>query len=542
MKSYVSRFPSGWSAAIAVALLTCAYRLLALRNLPNDHYMHLLWADELLSGHLPGRDFVDPGMPLTYTLSAAVQAVVPTPFADAVLWTAVLALATACVAFVTARLTASTLVGIIAGLLTIALEPRLYSVPKILVPAVGLVLVHRYAASPDRGRLALLAIWTAVAGLLRHDLGAFMALGALAALVVVHVNELADAGTRHRGLCGLVGSWPSFPTPCYVQLTEGIVEHIRMGTELSAVEAPQVLRGLPDFSWIGKGAASWTREDDAAALYAAARILPLVGLVVLLWYRRVAPRPVAATAGCALVMLAAYGGFILRHPIEARVPDTAALLAVVLGWLYLPHGRPERLSLVSRLGGGALLVAALAAAAHMTNVSERVDDAQMLRGAGRMWARLRSAHEEGLVWPWRKFWPQGEMPPAIEYLNRCTRPTDRVLITWFAPDYQYFGRRPLAGGLGVFYPGRAFMSADDQERVLMRLGQSRVPIVLVNMGRDSIDGYPIIAAYLQRRYRKVGQFTDYDDSVVSILADTSLTTTSTYGPDKWPCGFENRAD
>jgi hypothetical protein len=522
--------------AVVIGILTFAYRLLALRNLPNDHYMHLLWADELLSGHLPGRDFVDPGMPLTYALSAAVQAVVPTPFADAVLWTAVLALATACVVLVTARLTASALVGTVAGLLAIALEPRLYSVPKILVPAVGLVLIHRYAVAPGGGRLAMLAMWTAAAGLLRHDLGAFMALGALAGLLVVH---MAEGRALVRAL-GIYTGWLAvavLPYAGYVQLTEGIVEHIRMGTELSAVEAPQVLSGLPDLSWIGKGAASWTRQDDAAALYAAARFLPLVGLLVLLWYRRVAPKPVTATAACALVMLAAYGGFILRHPIEARVPDTAALLAVVLGWLCLPHGLTGRLSLASRLGGGALLVAALAAAAHMTNVSERVDDAQMLRGAGRMWGRLRSAHEDGSVWPWRKFWPQGELPPAIEYIDRCTRPTDRVLITWFAPDYQYFGRRPLAGGLGVFYPGRAFLSETDQERVLMRLGQARVPIVLVNKGRDRVDGYPLIAAYLERRYRAIGQFKDYDDSVVSILADTTLTASSAYGPDNWPCGF-----
>src|SRR5215510_11223244 len=104
-------------AALALGILTFAYRLLSLRNLPNDHYMHLQWADELLSGHLPGRDFVDPGMPLTYALSAAVQALVPTPFADAVLWTAVLAVSTGCVSLIVTRLTSSTLAGVAAGLL-----------------------------------------------------------------------------------------------------------------------------------------------------------------------------------------------------------------------------------------------------------------------------------------------------------------------------------------------------------------------------------------------------------------------------------------
>src|SRR5262245_59728290 len=156
--------------------------------------MHLQWADELLSGHLPGRDFVDPGMPLTYALSAAVQAMVPTPFADAVLWTAVLAASTALVCLVTARLTSSTLAAIGAGLLTIALDPRVYSVPKIAVPAVGLLLVIRDATAPRRGRLAALALWTAAAALLRLDLGAFMAVGVLAALVCAHVGNWRALG------------------------------------------------------------------------------------------------------------------------------------------------------------------------------------------------------------------------------------------------------------------------------------------------------------------------------------------------------------
>ena len=322
-----------------------------------------------------------------------------------------------------------------------------------------------------------------------------------------------------------------------MQITEGVLEHVRMGTELSVGESSLVVRGFPDWGWVNKSWSSWTRDDDAAALYTLARLLPLVALVVLVSCRRLIARPAAATIVAASVMLAAYGGFILRHPIEARVPDAAALLAIMLGWLYLPHARTERRSPLSRVGGGALLVAAVAAAAQMTNVRERIDDAQLLRGTDRMWARLRSAHEDGSVWPWRKFWPQGELPPVIEYLTLCTQPTDRVLVTWFGPDYQYFSRRGLAGGLGVFYPGRAFTSMADQQRVLTRLAEARVPIVLVNKGRDSIDGYPLIAAHLADRYRAVGEFEDYDGSAVSILADTTLTATRDYGPDKWPCGF-----
>ena len=61
-----------WSIAAAIFVLAFGFRLINVRDLPNDHYMHLAWAQQLLFGEMPGRDFVDPGMPLTYALSALV--------------------------------------------------------------------------------------------------------------------------------------------------------------------------------------------------------------------------------------------------------------------------------------------------------------------------------------------------------------------------------------------------------------------------------------------------------------------------------------
>jgi hypothetical protein len=54
-----------WHIAAAIGVLAFGFRLINVRDLPNDHYMHLAWAQQLLFGELPGRDFVDPGMPLT---------------------------------------------------------------------------------------------------------------------------------------------------------------------------------------------------------------------------------------------------------------------------------------------------------------------------------------------------------------------------------------------------------------------------------------------------------------------------------------------
>src|SRR5688572_22475082 len=172
--------PGGDRRVLAAALLAgsgaFAFRILALRGLPNDHYMHLAWAQQVLFSDLPGRDFVDPGMPLLYILSALVQLVWAGPFAEALLTAGMLAIAASTTLLLVARVT-TLWIGIAAALFQVALVPRLYSYPKILVPAVALLLFHRYATSPGLSRLLQLSAWTGFAILLRRDLGLIAALG-----------------------------------------------------------------------------------------------------------------------------------------------------------------------------------------------------------------------------------------------------------------------------------------------------------------------------------------------------------------------------
>src|SRR5678815_5571583 len=172
--------------AAALGGLAFGFRLVTLSGLSNDHYMHLAWAQQLLFGELPGRDFVDPGMPLMYTLSAIVQYVWPGPFSEGVLTCALLAVAASATLLVVTELTGSIAFGVAATLVEIAMEPRLYSYPKILVPAVALLLIQHYLRHPSRLRLAWLAAWTGIAVLFRHDLGVYASAGIGAALLVEH--------------------------------------------------------------------------------------------------------------------------------------------------------------------------------------------------------------------------------------------------------------------------------------------------------------------------------------------------------------------
>ena len=60
-------------AAIGVALLAATWRFLTFTGFNNDHYIYLAGAQQMVLGEWPIRDFVDPGWPLMYGVSAAAR-------------------------------------------------------------------------------------------------------------------------------------------------------------------------------------------------------------------------------------------------------------------------------------------------------------------------------------------------------------------------------------------------------------------------------------------------------------------------------------
>ena len=72
-------------AAVGAGVVTALVRLAAFNGFENDHFMHVAWAQQLELGALPGRDFVEPGMPLAIVLSAIAQLVWPGFLSEAVL-------------------------------------------------------------------------------------------------------------------------------------------------------------------------------------------------------------------------------------------------------------------------------------------------------------------------------------------------------------------------------------------------------------------------------------------------------------------------
>src|SRR5690242_16310633 len=87
--------PCVLTAGAAVVFVTVwAFRWLSTGAIENDHFVALARAHQILHGDWPVRDFVDPGQPLTYLLSASAAWLLgPTLRTDVIIAITLLALA-----------------------------------------------------------------------------------------------------------------------------------------------------------------------------------------------------------------------------------------------------------------------------------------------------------------------------------------------------------------------------------------------------------------------------------------------------------------
>lgn len=547
------RLPPVHRGAVAAALGLAAFgfRFLTTRSLTNDQYMHLAWAQQLLLGDLPGRDFVEPGMPLQVLLSAAAQYASPGPFSESVLSCLMLAVAAAVVYLVTLRLTGSPTAAIGASLVTIALQPRLYGYPKVLVPAVAALTFQRYVDEPSRQRLAVIGTWIAAAFLFRHDLGLYVGVALIVVLVVLHGRE-PRRSVRAVAECLTVTALVLLPYAGFIAWNEGMAEHVRSAIEFTKGEAHQLRYRWPRFPAITAGQLqSWSSVDSAAFLYYLAYFLVAVTPLILIVRRAEQQRARTAVVVAVTAMLGLYLLVVLRHPVDRRIQDLAGVLPVAGAWAMAEGVRAMGTSR-SRRGVGTRVAAlgiamALAVTAAGATVSvwvlgkmgEQLRETRAQDGWRKMREVATGIMRDGTEWPWERFWPNaGSPPPVIAYVRECTDSANRLFLTWSAPEYYHFTRRPFAGGQALFI-ARGFNTSRDEDLMLRRLGRERVDVVLINetRRREFSSIYPRVDEWLRTHYTVVGRFQIYDDSEISLSVRSGVSSVRSYGAAGWPCEF-----
>ena len=131
---------------------------------------------------------------------------------------------------------------------------------------------------------------------------------------------------------------------------------------------------------------------------------------------------------------------------------------------------------------------------------------------------------------------QRELKELTRYVRECTKPDDRLLVTWFAPEVYFYSERRFAAGLAFFYP-RFFSSPDEEEVALARLRAQTVPIALVDVAsyeQSFIHDHPRLASLLAERYTVAGEVAA-SNARYRVLTDRRAVPVRVSSPWSLPC-------
>jgi hypothetical protein len=532
-------------AAIGVALLTAAWRFLTFTGFNNDHYIYLAGAQQMVLGEWPVRDFVDPGWPLMYGVSAAARLLLGRElWVELLVVAGALAVGAGFTVAAAARVSGSIVVALMVTLLEIALNPRSFGYPKILLYAIAGWSFVAATRQMSRRRAILLAALTAVAFLFRHDHGVYIGAGSLAAVVLASAREGAQMTVRPMAAFAAGVVLFLLPWAIFVQYNAGLVEYLKPALEFSRAEAEgTVLRALP---WIdlsgGPVAAQVNWEIWLFYLFHAMPVLSL--WLVWLRARGGCERWAGESAGVAAIAAMAIAmniGFI-RTPLSARLPDAGAPAAILGAWLIgaALDARATTIRGVALGVAAAVFVLTAKAVSVIADVPGELNRAGILNRPGALAERI-----EDLGTRLRKTMPAGSHVPSrnseallpfFAYVERCSSPRDRLVMTGLSPDVFVLANRGFAGGQMAYRPA-FYASERDQRKAIARMQAQSVPFVIVALEEEAgfRGALPLVAAYVDAHYEPFAQIPVPDTRGLRLYVEKRRRSAGLDEATGWPC-------
>ena len=489
--------------AATLFAVTALVRFLAIGGLPNDHFLYLAPAQQMLAAEWPSRDFVDPGAPLMYAVSAFARLVVDSPLlAETLVVSIAFGLGAALTLYAGFLASGSLRIAVMVTALEIAMFPRSYHYPKLALYAAGLLAMWAYARAPTLRRAVVLAATVVVAFLFRHDHGLFLG---VAALLTAACAQPGPGGVRRVVRVGMLIGLLVLPYLLYVEATSGLAQHVASGIAYSRAEAARTITPLPVFDLSSAGSA----DNALAALFYTFYLLPVIACAMLAWgritgtalgrsdeWRRVLPLVVFALA---------VNTTLLRDPLIYRLPDVAVPACILVAWLV---PRLWRSTGAGRIAGRGLVLATATVFLFGVNVvgspAENVNRAGLLLGPSGLLAHAQARVIELQARASPRQFPSPiiqALVPFFEYTDRCTAPDQRLFVAGEAPEVYVYARRLFAGGQPALRSG-FFDTPADQRRLVSRLRQQQVPLALILTGSDA-ERFPLVMDALRRDFRPV---------------------------------------
>jgi hypothetical protein len=538
-----------WISAAAIFLLAAGWQFLTYNGFPNDHYFHVARARQMLLGEWPVRDFVDPGAPLQYVLSAASRWMFGDTAGPELLVVALgVAVGAATTVICASWLSRSLVIGVAVAVLEILASPRSYSYPKMLLYGVAGCVIVAVALQATRARLLMAAGLTAVAFLTRHDHGLFIGL-ACAVAIVLSAPDLASSARRFALFAAAVAVLLA-PWAAWVQYYQGLVPYFEMGVAVSRREADiSLLRDWPQLQL----SAGMATENLQAWLYYLFWSLPIVSVVIAV-LRRVTRRErwggESVAVGAIAILALALDATFLRNPLETRLADATVPAALLAAWLLgLVWSIRSHLAVRLAVSAAAAVVLVCSAVAiwRVGDVTDKLDEVgafaddldHVRQHTAAVVGALTSPEMEVRKLPSRV---SAGLVPFFRYVNRCTEPSDRLLVSGPYPDVFVLSRRGFAGGHIAFL--EAFYHSDaDQELTLKRLQSESVPFVVLPL--DDQDAFarsfPKILAHVTAAYELLADIPVDGLKGVRIMVDRQRARAGTDSETGWPCFVAQRA-
>ena len=535
-------------------------------GLTDDHFFYVVRGWQILFGDIPVRDFVDHGAPLYYYIAAAVQVLFGRGTVSELAFSTTMLSASAVITFLLAtRASGSILAGLAACLLHVWLGPRFYNYPKVLIYAVAIPLLWRYADRPSASLRVWLAVLTVIGFLFRHDHGVFV--GLATGVLILSLRELSlKERLRHLAIySGLVVILVA-PYFVFIQVNGGLISYFRQASawaERDRAREPIVWPGLfdnPDGESDEAKAGSLVakvRDNAEAWVYYTEILLPFFALFVLA-VSRDGFRPDWPHAREKLAMVAVLGAALdagfLRSPLEARLADPSVPLVILAAWLLValprllisdaslqPAWLRVRVPLKTITALIGVLMVLLFVFLIKGDLYRRLDKASMTDRFGKPFERVGViAKQLHMDWDLGLWAARPERPDLITlslYINACTTPDDRVLVQSYLPQVLAIARRAFGGGHADLRPG-FFVFEESQRLTVQRLRSRSVPIILLDTDdslRSFYRAFPIVTAYIDQEYRQAGMHTFDERFGITLFVKKDRTPTGTYEPLGWPC-------
>jgi hypothetical protein len=220
----------------------------SLGGFSNDEFGYLARARQIQAGDVPFRDFNDPGWFLTDYVSAGAQWLGGYNLRSQALLTIGMLSVAAVFTFLLAwRAAGSLLMALMAVAIQIALDPRHYNYPKLVLYAGAIAAAWAYADRPTHPRLTALGAIAGIGFLFRHD--HLVYLGALGVLTIafVHRRSIRDVLPPAGRLCAAAALFV-VPFLSFLALNGGIGEYFRLASIYVQRDAQRTSFSFPRLS------------------------------------------------------------------------------------------------------------------------------------------------------------------------------------------------------------------------------------------------------------------------------------------------------